>query len=364
MIFENNKKAALVLADGTVFKGRSFGAEGKAFGEVVFTTGVIGYQETLTDPAFCGQIITQTFPLIGNYGVNAEDEASAYHAAAGYVVREYCEEPSNFRCEGTIDDYLKKHGIIGICDIDTRALTRVLREKGVMNGAIVCGDYDKDAVLAEVKAFKAGDLLSKVGRTEKAEVRAENAKYNVAVIDYGSTKVLVSELAKRGCNVTLLPYNATAEQVLSEKPDGIVLSCGAGDPAEYTAQTDVVKELTKSGVPMYGIGLGHQLLALANGARTEKLNHGHRGASQPTKELSSGKVFIAGQNHGYTVAADSIPAGVGEVSHIFCGDGSCQGISYTSIPAFGTQFQPEVSGNPHDTGYLFDRFIKMMEDRK
>ncbi len=363
MIFENKKKASLVLANGDVFEGRSFGAEGKVFGEVVFTTGVVGYQETLTDPAYCGQLITQTFPLIGNYGIVEEDEQSAHHAA-GYIVREYCEEPSNFRCEGTLVDYLNKYNIVGICDIDTRKLTRVLREQGVMNGAIVSGDFDKAAVLAEIQAFKADDLVAKTGAKEKFTSTVENGKYNAAVIDLGATESLYNVLNGVGINATAMPYNASAADILAEKPDGIVISGGPGDPADCTAVIETVKELLKSGVPVFGINLGHQILALANGAKTVKLKHGHRGACQPTKDLENGKVFIASQNHGYVVDADSIPAGVGEVTHVYCSDGTCQGIKYNNAPAFGTQFQPELSGNPHDTGYLFDRFIKMMEDRK
>ncbi len=361
MIFENNKKASLVLANGTVFEGRSFGAEGKTIGEVVFNTLMVGYQETLSDPAYCGQIVTQTFPLIGNYGINSEDDVSAYHPAAGYIVREYCEEPSNFRCEGNIDSYLKKNNIIGIADIDTRALTRIIRENGVMNGAIICGDFDKDAVVAELKAFKAENAVAKIGAKEKKAYVAENGKYNVAVIDYGMKNNLIADLNSFGVNVTVMPYNATAEQVLAEKPDGIILAGGAGNPEDCTEQTAVIKELLNSGVPMYGINFGHLLLALANGAKVEKLKYGHRGANTPVKELATGKIFIATQNHGYAVVADSVPAGA-EVSHIIGGDNTVQGVKYAN--AFGTQFQPELSGNPHDTGYLFDSFIKMMEDKK
>ncbi len=364
MIFENNKKASLVLADGTVFEGRSFGAQGKTIGEVVFNTLMVGYQETLSDPAYCGQIVTQTFPLIGNYGVNNEDDVSCHHAAAGYIVREYCEEPSNFRCEGTLEEYLNKYNIIGICDIDTRALTRIIREKGVMNGAIVCGEYDKDALVAELNAYKAENAVEKICGKEKKSFAAENSKYNVAVIDYGMKNNFIADLNARGCNVTVMPYNAAADQVLAEKPDGIILAGGAGDPADCTAQVEVIKELLKSGIPVYGINFGHLLLALANGVKVEKLKYGHRGANTPVKDNECGKVFIATQNHGYAVAADSISAGVGEVTHVIGGDNTVQGVKYLNAPAFGTQFQPEVSGDPHDTGYLFDRFIKMMEDRK
>ncbi len=364
MIFENTKKATLVLANGAVFEGKSFGAEGKVFGEVVFNTSVVGYQEALTDTGYCGQLLVQTFPLIGNYGVIKENVSSAYNTAAGYIVREHCEDPSNFRCEGTIDSYLKANGTVGIYNIDTRALTRILRENGTMNGCIVCGDFDKDAVLAEINSYKAENFVPAVSVKEKQTISAENAKYNVVIIDMGITNAIKNSLLKLGCNLTLLPCNASAEAVMAENPDGVVISNGPGNPADNTETIATVKALLEKQVPVYGINLGHLILALANGAEVEKLKYGHRGATQPVRDLETGKVFIASQNHGYAVAADSVKDSFGKVSHVITSDSTVQGITYTNAPAFGTQFAPEMSGNPHDTGYLFDRFTKMMEDRK
>ncbi len=364
MIFENNKKASLVLANGAVFEGKSFGAEGKVLGEVVFNTSVVGFQEILTDTGYCGQLVVQTFPLVGNYGINKDNVSSDKVAAAGYIVREHCEEPSNFRCEGTIDQYLKDNGTVGIYDIDTRKLTRILRENGTMNGAIVSGDFDKDALLAEINAYKAAPAASALSVKEKQTISAENSKYNVVMIDMGVTNAVKSSLLKLGCSLTLMPYNATADEIMAEKPDGVIISNGAGDPAENTATIETVKALLTKNVPVYGINLGCLILALAGGAKVEKLKYGHRGATQPVRDVETGRVFIAGQNHGYAIAADSVCDSFAKVSHVITSDNTVQGISCTNAPAFGTQFAPEMSGNPHDTGYLFDRFIKMMEDRK
>ncbi len=363
MIFENNKKASLVLANGAVFEGKSFGAEGKVLGEVVFNTSVVGFQEILTDNGYCGQLVVQTFPLVGNYGVNKENVSSTKVAAAGYIVREHCEDPSNFRCEGTLDAYLKDNGTVGIYDIDTRKLTRILRENGTMNGAIVCGEFDKDAVLAEINAYKPERAVPAVSVKEKQTFSAENGKYNVVAIDLGITNAVKNALLKLGCNLTLMPYNATADEIMAEEPDGIVITNGAGDPAENTETIETVKALLTKNVPIYGINLGHLVLALASGAEVEKLKYGHRGATQPVRDLETGRVFIASQNHGYAVVADSVSGSIGKVSHVITSDNTVQGVTYNTS-AFGTQFAPEMSGNPHDTGYLFDRFIKMMEDRK
>ncbi len=363
MNLENNKKASLILADGTVFEGKSCGAEGKVIGEVVFTTSMVGYQETLTDPAYCGQIVTQTFPLIGNYGVNSGDNASAHNVVAGYIVREICEYPSNFRCEGNLEDYLKKHGTVGLCDIDTRSLTRVIREKGVMNGAIVCGDYDKDALIAEINGFKPERAAAKVSVAEKQSFKAENGKFSVVILDLGMTNAVKDALLKRGCNVTVMPYNSTAEQIMAENPDGVVISDGPADPAEAVEAVAAAKALCEKKIPVYGVCLGHQVLALANGFRTFKLKHGHRGASQPVKSLENGKTYITAQNVGYAVDKDSVNAAVAEITYINGNDGICEGLKYNAIPAFSTQFRPDTSGSPHDTGYLYDRFINMMEEK-
>ncbi len=362
MDFTKAKKAFLVLADGTVFEGKSFGAEGDVIGEVVFTTSMVGYQETLTDPCYSGQMVVQTFPLIGNYGTNDEDYASDNSVVSGYIVREYCEEPSNFRCTSTIDAFMKKHGIIGLYDIDTRCLTRIIREKGVMNGMITVADsIDKDAIIGKINTYEIGEVVSNVSVKERTLYKSENSKYNVALIDFGDNKMYVSELTKRGCDVTLLPYNASAEDVKATGADGVFLSDGPGNPAANTAAIETLKKLAEEKIPVFGVGLGHLVLALANDAKIIKLRYGHRGASQPVLTFETGRTYITTQNHGYAV--ESISADVAEMTHINGNDKTCEGIKYNNIPAFSVQFRPETCGGPQDTSYLYDRFIKMMEDK-
>lgn len=364
MIFENKKKAALILADGTEFVGRAFGAEGSVIGEIVFTTAMVGYQETLTDPSYCGQIVTQTFPLIGNYGVNKTDPESNGSVVSGYIVREQCENPSNFRCEGDLDGYLKANNIVGIYDIDTRRLTKIIRESGVMNGAIVSGDFNKEELLEKIRSYTVGKVVPKVSVSEKESYAGENARFNVVLMDYGYKFNIRRELQKRGCNVTVMPWNATAEEIAALNPDGIMLSNGPGDPTDNTESIETLRELIKYQIPTFGICLGHQLLALANGAKTEKLKYGHRGGNQPVKDLALDRTFITSQNHGYAVIGDSVPKECGEVSHINGNDGTCEGVRYHNAPAFTVQFHPEACGGPKDTAYLFDEFIKLMEDKK
>ncbi len=366
MIFENKGKAELILADGTVFEGKAFGAEGMVIGETVFTTSMTGYQETLTDPSYCGQIVTQTFPLIGNYGVNNIDLESNGSVVRGYVVREYCEHPSNFRCEGDINGYLKKYGIVGIYDIDTRRLTRIIRESGVMNGALISGgySYDKNELLKKIREYSVGETVSKVSVKEKQYFPSENEKYKVVLLDYGYKFNIRRELVKRGCSVTVMPYNSSADEIKALKPDGIMLSNGPGDPELNIVSINTLRELIPAGIPTFGICLGHQLLALANGAKTEKLKYGHRGGNQPVKDLELERTFITSQNHGYAVIGESVPSEAGKVSHINGNDGTCEGVIYHNAPAFTVQFHPEACGGPHDTAYLFDRFLKLMEDKK
>ena len=364
MIFENKKKATLILADGTEFEGRAFGADGSVVGEIVFTTAMVGYQETLTDPSYCGQIVTQTFPLIGNYGVNSVDPESNGSVVSGYIVREQCEDPSNFRCEGDLDSYLKKYNIIGIYDIATRHLTKIIRESGVMNGAIVHGDFDKEALLAQIRAYNVGKVVPKVSVKAKEYYPAENAKFNVVLMDYGYKFNIRRELVRRGCNVTVMPWNSTADEIKALNPDGIMLSNGPGDPADNTEAIQTLRELIPAQIPTFGICLGHQLLALANGAKTEKLKYGHRGGNQPVKDLALDRTFITSQNHGYAVVSGSVPAEAGEVSHVNGNDGTCEGVRYHNAPAFTVQFHPEACGGPKDTAYLFDEFIELMEGKK
>lgn len=365
MDFTGYKKAYLILADGTVFEGKSFGAEGSVIGEIVFTTAMVGYQETLTDPSYCGQIVTQTFPLIGNYGVNGEDYESAGSVVSGYIVREYCEEPSNFRCEDNIDIFLKKYGIIGLYDIDTRRLTRIIRESGVMNGMITNDpDFDKPACLEKIRAYRVGSVVPKVSVKAAEEYKAENAKYRVALIDYGYKHNIRRELLKRGCDVTVFPHDVRPDTIKSFAPDGIMLSNGPGDPADNIISIATLRALIPEQIRTFGICLGHQLLALANGAKTEKMKYGHRGGNQPVTDLELDRTFITSQNHGYAVIADSIPETAGKVSHLNANDKTCEGVRYTNAPAFTVQFHPEACGGPHDTAYLFDEFIELMEKER
>ncbi len=364
MDFGKAKTAYLILSDGTVFKGKSFGKEGTVIGETVFTTAMTGYQETLTDPSYCGQIVTQTFPLIGNYGVNGYDDESNGSAVSGYVVREKCDFPSNFRCEGTIEDFLKKHGIVGIYDIDTRRLTRIIRETGVMNGMITTEEFVMEEALEKIKGFKAERPVPKVSCKESVKFEAENKKFSVVLMDYGCKHNIRKELVNRGCDVTVMPWNSTAEEVCALNPDGIMLSNGPGDPTDNPEAIETLKKLSEKNIPTFGICLGHQLYALANGASTVKLKYGHRGENQPVTDLELGRTFITSQNHGYAVLNDSISENVGKVSHVNANDGTCEGVRYTNSPAFTVQFHPEACGGPQDTAYLFDEFIKLMEERK
>ena len=356
------KKAFLILADGSVFEGKSFGAEGSVIGEIVFTTAMVGYQETLTDPSYCGQIVTQTFPLIGNYGTNDEDYESGGSVVSGYIVREYCENPSNFRCAHTIDEFLKKYGIIGLYDIDTRRLTRKIRESGVMNGMITNDPgFDKEKALEAVRAYNVGSVVPKVSVKAPEEYKTENAGYKVALIDYGYKHNIRRELLKRGCDVTVFPYDVSPEEIKAFAPDGIMLSNGPGDPAENKTSIATLKALIPEQIPTFGICLGHQLLALANGATTVKMKYGHRGGNQPVTDLELDRTFITSKNHGYAVVADSIPESAGRLSHINSNDKTCEGVRYTNAPAFTVQFHPEACGGPHDTAYLFDEFIDLMK---
>ena len=442
-------KAFLILADGSVFEGKAIGARGKTIGETVFTTGMTGYIETLTDPSYFGQIITQTFPLIGNYGLIPEDFESKKIWASGYIVREICEKPSNFRCSGDLDSFLKKQGIVGICGIDTRKLTKKLREAGVMNGMIVSGTETADmptetAVktagktakpieknvmqaeknvmpnlirhLEEIRAYKIenavksvqqrensvsgdfkgrsplgegaggnGEAIAAEGETSPNKVSSSDSRFSVCLLDFGAKANIGRELEKRGCKVTILPYDTKTEEVIRLKPDGIMLSNGPGDPAENTAVIEEIRKLcewnkeivgssptmtgkasetiTKKAIPIFGICLGHQMLALARGAKTSKLKYGHRGGNHPCKDLESGRIYITSQNHGYAVETASLPESA-RLSFVNANDETCEGITYTDIPAFSVQFHPEACGGPHDTNFLFDRFVGMMKKEK
>lgn len=365
-LFNTGDKAYIMLENGKIFEGYSFGAKGTSFGEIVFTTSMTAYQETLTDPSYLGQIVTQTFPLIGNYGVNSSDGESDKSYVKGYIVREWCNSPSNFRMEGDINEFLIKNNIIGIHTIDTRSLTRIIRDHGVMNGVITTENvYEKkDEFLKKISEFKIVNAVKTVTITEKKEYTSDNPLYNVVLYDFGYKRNIRRQLLKLGCNVTIVPASTTAEEVIAMNPDGIMLSNGPGDPAENTEVIAELKKLTTSNIPIFGICLGHQLMALANGAKTEKLKYGHRGANQPVIDLEIDKTFVTSQNHGYAVINDSVPSEVGEVSHINANDKTCEGIRYKNFPCFTVQFHPEACGGPLDTSYLFDKFIEIVKKNK
>ena len=362
--------AYLILADGTIYEGRSIGATGSTLGETVFTTGMTGYLETLTDPSYYGQIVTQTFPLIGNYGVINEDFESKQSWVRGYIVRELCELPSNFRCQNNLNTFLKTQGIIGICGIDTRALTKRLRESGVMNGMILSGkeveklEKDKTGLLQKIRDYKIEHAVEKVSKKEGDPSTGSRTAdiFNVILWDFGAKTNIQRELEKRGCKVTVVPYNTTADEILKMKPDGIMLSNGPGDPAENVEIITEIKKICETGtLPVFGICLGHQMLALARGCKTSKLKYGHRGGNHPCKDTQTGRVYITSQNHGYAVESTSLPE-YAKMSFVNVNDETVEGITYTDIPAFSVQFHPEACGGPHDTNFLFDRFLKMMEE--
>ena len=361
-LFNKSQKAYILLADGTVLEGQSLGANGTVIGEVVFTTGMTAYQETLTDPSYYGQIVTQTFPLVGNYGINDEDFESTKSYVSGYIVREWCNAPSNFRCQGNLNDFLVKQNIVGIHSVDTRSLTRKIREYGVMNGAVTTENvYEKkDELLKQINSYSIVNAVNSVTVPEIKEYKAENSRYRVVLIDLGYKRNIRNELIKRGCDVIVVPDRTTAEQIKEIAPDGIMLSNGPGDPSENVEVIKNISEISKLGIPIFGICMGHQLMALAHGARTEKLKYGHRGVNQPVIDLKLDKTFVTSQNHGYAVVSDSVNSEIAEVSHINANDRTCEGVRYKGIKAFTVQFHPEAHGGPLDTAYLFDDFIKLM----
>ena len=355
-------KAFLILEDGTVFTGTSIGSTREVISEIVFNTSMTGYLEVLTDPSYAGQAVVMTYPLIGNYGITPDME-SEKPWPDGYIVRELSRIPSNFRCEGTIQDFLAKHDIPGIAGIDTRALTKILREKGTMNGMITTDEnYNIDEIIPRLKAYTTGNVVDKVTCSEK-KVLAGNG-YKVALMDFGAKKNIARSLNERGCQVTIYPAHTTAEEILADQPDGIMLSNGPGDPKECIAIIEEIKKLYASEVPIFAICLGHQLMALANGADTHKLKYGHRGGNHPVKDLETGRVYISSQNHGYVVDAEGLDANVAVPAFINVNDGTNEGLKYTGKNIFTVQFHPEACPGPQDSGYLFDRFIGMMGGEK
>ena len=348
------KKGYLVLQDGQVLEGERFGAETDCVGELVFTTGMCGYLETLTDPSYAGQIVVQTFPLIGNYGVIPADFEGEPHVR-GYIVRACCDAPSNFRSDGTLDAFLKEKGIPGLCGVDTRRLTRTLRDRGVMN-AMLCSAVPED--LSALAAYRVADAVAEVTCAAPKTYTAEGEqRHRVALLDYGMKRNILRELQKRGCAVTVYPAQTAAEEILSARPDGVMLSNGPGDPADCAFQIAQIQKLLGK-VPLFGICLGHQLTALASGGSTYKLKFGHRGVNQPVKEMMGQRTYITSQNHGYAVS-EGVPGG--RVSFVNANDGTCEGIDYPEKRAFTVQFHPEACAGPQDTSFLFDRFLALME---
>jgi len=374
----NFEPAVLVLADGTVFRGRSIGAAGAAVGEVVFNTAMTGYQEILTDPSYCRQIVTLTYPHIGNTGVNAEDAESRRVYAEGLVVRDVPRLLSNWRSQGDLTSYLRKNKVVGIAELDTRKLTRILREKGAQNGCLTT-ESDVEKALAQARAFPglAGMDLAKVVTTDKpyewtegrwelgtGHRKLENPRFHVVAYDYGIKHNILRLIAERGARITVVPASLPAKDVLKLRPDGVFLANGPGDPEPCDYAIEAIGEiLDATRIPVFGICLGHQLMGLASGAKTLKMKFGHHGANHPVKDLDTGRVVITSQNHGFAVDPASIP-GTLRPTHVSLFDGSLQGLARTDRPAFCFQGHPEASPGPHDIGYLFDRFAKLMADAK
>lgn len=345
----------IVLQNKMIFRGKSFGAAGEALGELVFTTGMGGYIETLTDPSYYGQIVMQTFPLIGNYGIIKEDFESERPVVKAYIVREHCEKPSNFRSDMTLDDYLKKEGVVGVFDVDTRELTKTIRENGIMNAKITSDisniDYD------EIENYKIVDAVTSVSSRQHYRDNP-GGKYKVALIDYGAKGGISRELCLRDCEVIICPHDYTAEKILALGPDGVMLSNGPGDPRENIFEIGVIKELLGK-LPVFGICLGHQILALAAGGNTLKLKYGHRGTNQPVKCNETGRVYITSQNHGYAVDAPTLKNGT--ESFVNANDGTNEGMDYPALGAFSVQFHPEACSGPLDAKWLFDKFVDSLK---
>ncbi len=351
-------RAFLILEDGTVFTGESIGSTREVISEIVFNTSMTGYLEVLTDPSYAGQAVVMTYPLIGNYGITPDME-SKRPWVDGYIVRELSRIPSNFRCEGTIQDFLTDNDIPGICGIDTRALTKILRDKGTMNGMITTNEnYNLDEILPKLAAYTTGDVVSKVTCDSPSVLEGTGKK--VALLDLGAKNNIAKSLNDRGCQVTIYPANTPAETILAANPDGIMLSNGPGDPKECTEVIAEIKKLYDSDVPIFAICLGHQLMALATGADTHKMKYGHRGGNHPVKDLATGRVYISSQNHGYVVDVDKLDPAIATPAFVNVNDGTNEGLKYTGKNIFTVQFHPEACPGPQDSGYLFDRFIEMM----
>ena len=353
-------KAFLILEDGTVFEGTSIGSPREVISEIVFNTSMTGYLEVLTDPSYAGQSVVMTYPLIGNYGICYEDMESDRPWLDAFIVRELSRLPSNFRSEDTIQNFLLKYDIPGIAGIDTRALTKILREKGTMNGCITTDEnYQIQEILPRLASYTTGKVVEKVTCREKYVLEGDGPK--VALLDLGAKRNIARSLNKRGCQVTVYPALTPAEEILASDPDGIMLSNGPGDPKECTSIIEEIRKLYASDIPIFAICLGHQLMALANGADTHKMKYGHRGGNHPVRDLSTGRVYISSQNHGYVVDTDHLDPAVAVPAFENVNDGTNEGLAYTGKNIFTVQYHPEACPGPQDSGYLFDRFMKMME---
>lgn len=373
-------KAFLILEDGTVFEGKHIGADKDVVSEIVFNTSMTGYTEVFTDPSYAGQAVCMTYPLIGNYGVCLDDMESEKIWPDAVIVREMARVPSNFRCDMSLQEFLEKYETPGIEGIDTRKLVRILREKGTMNGYITTNEnVTYESIKDKLHAYTTGDVVSKVSCKEKVRLTAPNPRgekipkiakeqngkgLKVALLDVGAKRNISDALLARGCEVTIYPYNTTAEEILADKPDGIMLSNGPGDPKECTGVIEQIKKLYNSDVPIFAICLGHQLMALATGSDTYKLHYGHRGGNHPVKDLATGRVYISSQNHGYVVDTEKLDKTVAEPAFMNVNDGTNEGLKYVGKNIFTVQFHPEACPGPQDTSYLFDRFISMMRASK
>ncbi len=354
-------KAFLILENGRVFEGTSIGSRREVISEIVFNTSMTGYLEVLTDPSYAGQAVVMTYPLIGNYGICFHDMESARPWPDGYIVRELSRMPSNFRCEGSIQDFLEKHDIPGIAGIDTRALTKLLREAGTMNGMITTNaDYHchMEEIMPRLKAYTVGDVVEKVTCTQKKVLEADG--YKVALLDLGAKENIAKSLHDRGCEVTIYPAHTPAAEILAMEPDGIMLSNGPGDPKRCTRIIEEIRKIYEADIPVFAICLGHQLMALAAGADTHRLKYGHRGGNHPVKDLETGRVYISAQNHGYVVDTDRLDTKIAVPAFVNVNDGTNEGLKYTGKQIFTVQFHPEACPGPQDSGYLFDRFLEMM----
>ena len=359
-------KAFLILEDGTVFEGTHIGADKEIISEIVFNTSMAGYLEVLTDPSYAGQAVCMTYPLIGNYGICLEDMESGRAWPDGFIVRELSRNASNFRKDITIQEFLNNQGIPGIAGIDTRALTKILRRKGTMNGMITTdASYDIHSILPRLKEYTTGRVVEKVTCTEKYTIQG-SAKpvWRVALWDFGTKDNIAGSLVRRGCDVTVYPARTEAGKIIEDKPDGIMLSNGPGDPKECTQIIREIKKLYDTDIPIFAICLGHQLMALATGADTFKMKYGHRGGNHPVKDLETGRVYISSQNHGYVVDMDKLDPAVAVPAFVNVNDGTNEGLKYTGKNIFTVQYHPEACPGPQDSGYLFDRFIQMMQTKK